>query len=166
MSTRLGGVCVTLDDSPVYLASTSATQINGQLPWGLTAGKHTLVVRSFEKKVASASTSVTTAKYAPAVIVDPDTGQAAIYHSNGKLVTKSSRAKRDETLTILAVGLGATTGGKVTAGSPSPGDTLAVTEEVSVYFGDVGWSQSPVIVNWSGLAPGLIGPTAREQDHH
>ena len=62
-----------------------------------------------------------------------------------------------EELVIYATGLGPTTGGKVVAGTPSPGDTLAVTGKVSVYFGDRGCSQAPMIVNWSGLTPGLIG---------
>jgi uncharacterized protein (TIGR03437 family) len=45
----------------------------------------------------------------------------------------------------------------VTTGNPAPSTTLAVTQPVSVYFGQVGYSQSPVIVLWSGLVPGLIG---------
>src|SRR5439155_24922799 len=97
-------------------------------------------------------------KYAPAVMVDPNTGLASIYHkSGGKLVTKDDPAKRDEELVIYASGLGPTTGGKVVAGQPSPTDTLAVTGKVSVDFGDKGYSQAPMIVNWSGLSPGLIG---------
>ena len=42
-------------------------------------------------------------------------------------------------------------------GQPSPSDTLAVTGKTSVYFGEKGYSQAPMIVDWSGLAPGQIG---------
>ena len=84
-------------------------------------------------------------------------GQPAIYHSDGTLVTTSNPTTRDQILTIYAAGLGPTTGGTVTAGAPSPGNPLAVTSAVSVYFGPVGYSQAPVIVQWSGLVPGLVG---------
>jgi uncharacterized protein (TIGR03437 family) len=60
-------------------------------------------------------------------------------------------------LTIYATGLGVTRGGRVTAGVPSPSNPLAVTGPVSVYFGDPTISNSGVIVDWSGLAPGEIG---------
>ena len=84
-------------------------------------------------------------------------GQASIYHSDGSLVTTGNPTTRDQTLTIFAAGLGPTTGGTVTAGAPSPSSPLAVTSAVSVYFGPVGYSQAPVVVNWSGLVPGLLG---------
>ena len=154
----LGGVCVTLNNQPMPLILTSAGQINFQIPPELAAGKYPLVIRSIDKKVASAAQTITVSKYAPAVMVDPNTGQAKIYHKDGgNLVTKDNPAKRDEELVIYATGLGPTTGGKVVAGTPSPGDTLAVTGKVSVYFGDKGYSQAPMIVNWSGLTPGLVG---------
>jgi uncharacterized protein (TIGR03437 family) len=34
---------------------------------------------------------------------------------------------------------------------------LAVTDAVQVFFGPQGYSQAPMIVEWSGLVPGLIG---------
>jgi uncharacterized protein (TIGR03437 family) len=84
-------------------------------------------------------------------------GQAAIYHADGSLVTTGNPTTRDQTLTLYAAGLGATTGGTVTAGAPSPSSPLAVPAPVSVYFGPVGYSQSPVIVQSSSLVPGSIG---------
>ena len=152
----LGGTCVTLNNQAVPLILSSTGQINFQIPPGLAAGKYPLVVRSIANQTASSSTNVTVAKYAPAVMMNAD-GQASIYHSDGSLVTTSNPTTRDQTLTILAAGLGPTTGGTVTAGATSPASPLAVTSAVSVYFGPVGYSQAPVIVQWSGLVPGLIG---------
>src|SRR5262249_27250041 len=154
----MGGVCVTLNNVSAPLMMTSGNQINFQIPPDLAAGKYPLVVRSIDKKTASASQQITVSKYAPAVMVDPATGQAAIYHKkDGRPVTKDNPAKRDEQLVIYATGLGPTSGGKVVAGAPSPSDTLAVTGKISVYFGDKTYSQAPMIVNWSGLTPGQGG---------
>ena len=157
LPTVSGGTCVTLDNSPLPLLMTSATQINAQLPPKTTAAKHSLVVRSITGKVASAAQTVTVSKYAPAIMVDSQTGQAAIYHSDGQPVTKSNPTTRDQSLVIYAAGLGATTGGTVTAGMPSPSNPLAVTAAVQIYFGDPSYSQSAIIVNWSGLVPDMIG---------
>ncbi len=109
----LGGTCVTLNNTAVPLVLSSAGQINFQVPPGLAAGKYPLVIRSVANQVASSnSLTVTIAKYAPAVIMTPD-GQASIYHSDGSLVTTGNPTTRDQTLTIYAAGLGATTGGAV-----------------------------------------------------
>lgn len=153
----MGGACVTLNNAALPLLLTSAGQINVQIPPGLASGKYPLVVRSIANHAASAAQTVSIAKYAPAVLVDPNTGQASIYHKDGSAVTSDKPGVRDEQLTIYAGGLGSTSGGKVTAGVPSPGDPLAVTGQVSVYFGQKGYSQAPMMVNWSGLSPGLIG---------
>jgi uncharacterized protein (TIGR03437 family) len=152
----LGGTCVTLDTTAIPLLLTSAAQINGQIPPATTAAKHTLTVRSIANHT-SASSSITVSKYAPAVYVDATTGEAAVYHADGTPVSKSNPAVRDEPLVMYASGLGATTGGTVTAGNPSPSSPLAVTGTVQVYFGNTGYKQSAIIVDWSGLAPGLIG---------
>ena len=51
----------------------------------------------------------------------------------------------------------ATKGGKVTAGTPSPSNPLAVTDRVQLYFGDPRIKEAEVIVDWSGLQPGSVG---------
>jgi uncharacterized protein (TIGR03437 family) len=157
LTNLMGGVCVTLNNSPLPLLLTSSSQINVQIPPSLAAGKYPLVVRSIANHTTSSSQTVTVSKYAPAVMVDPATGVASIYHADGSAVAKDKPATRDEKLTMYASGLGPTTGGTVSAGLPSPSSPLAVTGKVSVYFGPKGYSQAPMIVDWSGLAPGLIG---------
>ena len=155
LPTVLGGTCVTLNNVAIPLISASATQINAQVPPTLAAGSYPLVVRSLAGQAASSSVSVTVARYAPAIFVDQD--GAAIFHQDGTRVDQDHPATRDEPLTIFATGLGGTTGGRVDAGVPSPSNPLAVTAPVSLFFGDPTISNSGVIVDWSGLAPGEIG---------
>ena len=153
----LGAACVTVNNRPLPLLMASPTQVNAQLPPDLAAGRYSLVVRAVDRKTASAAYSLTVSKYAPAVFVDPVSGQAAIYHPNGEPVTRDRPAKRDQMVILYATGLGATKGGRVTAGMPAPAEPLAVTDPVKVFFGDPSWQQSEMIVEWSGLTPGAIG---------
>jgi uncharacterized protein (TIGR03437 family) len=151
----LGGTCITLNNAPIPLLATSPTQINAQVPFTLAAGRYPLVVRSVANQAASSTANVTIARYAPAIFFDAQ--GPAILHHDGTRVNKDHPASRDEPLTIFATGLGVTTGGKVTTGSPSPSNPLAVTATVQVFFGKPTISDAAVIVDWSGLAPGMIG---------
>jgi uncharacterized protein (TIGR03437 family) len=155
LPTVLGGACVTLNNSPIPLLATSAGQINAQIPPTLAAGRYPLIVRSIANQAASGTVTVTVARYAPAIFVDSQ--GPAIYHKDGRRVSKSNPAKRDEPLTIYATGLGTTTGGRVTTGQPAPTSPLAVTAPINLYFGDPTWKQAAIIVDWSGLLPGAIG---------
>lgn len=152
----LGGTCVTINDIAIPLFMTTPTQINAQIPPSITAGSYPLVVHSIANLAASASQTLTVSKYAPAVLVD-STGQIALFHADATYVNQNNPATRDEPLTMYAVGLGPTTGGAVTGGEPSPSSPLAVTGTVAVFFGNPSYSQAAVVVDWSGLAPGLIG---------
>jgi len=153
----LGGTCVTLNNTAIPLFVTTPTQINAQIPPELAAGTYALVVRSVTNKAAALQQNITVSKYAPAVFVDPVSNQAAILHSDGSYVTKDHPASRDENLMLFASGLGLPTTGKVSAGQASPASPLAVVSKVNVFFGDPTVSQSPIIVNWAGLVPGLVG---------
>ncbi len=158
LPTVMGGLCVTLNSTPLPLFMTSPGQINLQIPPELAIGNYALVIRAIGKSVASASQTLAVAKYAPAVFVDPVTNQAALLHaSDGSFVTHDHPAHRDESLMLFATGLGLTTGGKVTGGNPSPSNPLAVTAPVEVFFGNPAWKQAGIIVDWSGLAPGFVG---------
>jgi uncharacterized protein (TIGR03437 family) len=157
LPTLLGGTCVTLNNIAIPLELTSSGQINAQIPVNLAAGKYPLVVRSVASLTSSTSATITVAKYAPAVFVS-DSGQAAIVKaSDGSLVNANNPATRDEDLIIFGTGMGTTMGGSVSSGNPAPSSPLAVTAQVQVFFGNPTYSQSPVIVEWSGLVPGLIG---------
>jgi uncharacterized protein (TIGR03437 family) len=156
LPTTLGGTCVTLNNVPVPLFLMSPGQINAQIPPNLAAGTYPLVIHSIANQAASTSQNITVSKVAPAVFVD-GSGNALLYHANGSQVTQNNPATRDEPLTMYATGLGATTGGTVTTGMPSPSSPLAVVSGVQVFFGDPSYTQAAIIVDWAGLAPGLIG---------
>lgn len=155
LPTVLGGACVTLNNTPLSLLATAPRQINAQLPPTLAPGRYPLIVRSLDGQAASAAVNVTVSKYAPAVFID-DQG-SALYHADGTRVNKDHPGKRDEKLTLYATGLGTTTGGKVTVGTPSPASPLAVTAPVNLYFGNPLIKEAGIIVDWSGLLPGTIG---------
>lgn len=158
LPTLLGGVCVTLNNRPMPLMATSPNQITAQIPPELAAGRYPLVVRNLERKTSTlAVVNLTLTKYAPAVIVDPVTKQAAIYHEDGSPVTKDNPTTRDKRLVMFAVGLGPTKGGSFVSGKPAAEAPPAITDPVSVFFGDKRYRQAGVVVEWSGLAPGLIG---------
>jgi len=114
-----------------------------------------LVVRSIANQAASSAAAVTVAKYAPAIFFD-DQG-AAIFHKDGTRLDQNHPGHRDEPLTIFATGLGTTTGGKVTGGTPAPQSPLAVSGPVNLYFGNPLIKEAGIIVDWSGLKPGYIG---------
>jgi uncharacterized protein (TIGR03437 family) len=153
----LDGACVTLNNQPIPLLMTSPGQINAQIPPELAAGRYTMVVRSIDKKSSAPAQQVTIAKVAPAVFVDPVSRRAAVFHSDGRWVTKEDPAQRDEVLLLYALGLGATKGGQAKAGQASPASPLAVVPDVDVFFGDPRYKEAGIIVEWAGLAPGFVG---------
>jgi uncharacterized protein (TIGR03437 family) len=99
--------------------------------------------------------NVTVSKYAPAIFMDQN--GSYIFHADGSRVDQDHPGHRDEHLTLYATGLGTTTGGRVTTGSPSPAAPLAVTVPVNLYFGNPLIKEAGIIVDWSGLLPGYIG---------
>jgi uncharacterized protein (TIGR03437 family) len=156
LPTILGGTCVTLNNLPLPLFMVSPTQINAQIPPTMATGSLPLVVRSVARQAASTQQSLAVTRYSPAVFVDP-TGQIALFHADGRYVNKSHPANRDEPLTLYALGLGPPATGRITSGQPSPFDPLATITNVQVFFGNPDWVQGEIIVDWAGLAPGLIG---------
>jgi uncharacterized protein (TIGR03437 family) len=158
LPTILDGVCVTLNNAPLPLFSTSTGQINVQIPFERTAGTFQMVVRDTNKKVASLPTNVRVVRASPSVLVDPASKQAAIYDDKGRAVNKDNPTTRDRRLVIYALGLGPTKGTRVAAGAVSPSATPAETADtVKVFFGDKRYSQAEMIVEWSGLVPGFVG---------
>lgn len=162
----LGGTCVTLNNSPIPLLMTSGGQINAQIPPELAAGRYSLLVRSIDKKISSQAVQLTVAKYAPAVLADPQSRRALVFRPNGEQITANNPAQRDEPLVMYAVGLGNPKSVKLTSGVPAPTDKLAETDDIELYFKKVeteadktrGFTrQEEMIVDWSGLVPGYVG---------
>ncbi|MBI3210339.1 MAG: beta-propeller fold lactonase family protein [Candidatus Solibacter usitatus] len=155
----LGGVCVTMNNRPMPLIQTSPTQITAQVPYELAAGRYPVVVRSIDKKTSSVNTALATlTKYSPAVLVDVESKQAAIYFKDdGSPVTRNNPASRDKRLLMYAIGLGPTKGSTITSGLPTPASPVAKTDPVEVFFGDPRFSQAGIVVESSHLMPGLVG---------
>ncbi|MEO8128637.1 MAG: beta-propeller fold lactonase family protein, partial [Bryobacteraceae bacterium] len=153
----LGGSCITLDNAPLPIFMTSTGQVNLQIPNTTTAGRHSLVIRSVDQKVATAATNITVVKYAPAILVNTATLDALIFHDDGTPVNKSHPAKRDEPIVMYAIGLGPTKGATIATGKPTPASPLSVTDKAEVFFGDPTIKEAGIIVDWSGLVPGSIG---------
>lgn len=153
----LGGVCLTTGTTMLPLAMTSPAQINAQLPPELAPGRYPVVVRNMTLKTSSNPANITIAKYAPAVLVDAATNQASIYHDDGRLVTKSNPARRDDRLHLFAVGLGPVKGPRLVAGQATPNSPLGYTDPVKVFFDDPRIKESEMDVEESYLMPGLVG---------
>ncbi|MEZ5402298.1 MAG: beta-propeller fold lactonase family protein [Bryobacteraceae bacterium] len=157
LPTRLGGMCVTVNDVPVPLQMTSPSQINAQIPQTATAGRFQVVVRNLGDRSASVQRPIDIQKYAPAVLADPSTQRAYVFHADGSPVTANNPAKRDRPITLYAIGLGPTKGPRIGAGDATPADEPSLTDKVEVYFGDPRYNGAEIIVEWSGLVPGYVG---------
>jgi len=163
----LGGTCVTVNNTPIPLLMASSGQINAQIPTELAAGRHTMIIRSIDRKISSQPVQLTVTKYAPAVLTEPESNRALIFRANGEPITPQRPAKRDEPIVMYAVGLGNPKGTtRIASGAPAPTDRTFETDAVKVYFKKVesdadktrGFrAQEEVIVDWSGLVPGYVG---------
>jgi uncharacterized protein (TIGR03437 family) len=140
------------------MSLTSPGQINSEVPVTLAAGRYPLVIRNLDNSTISATTTVTVSKYAPAILVDSD-GNSAILHADGSHVDQNKPAKRDETVSIFAIGMGVTHGATITTGVAVPAAPAAVTDPVQVFFGNPLWKQAAMIVRSSVLVPGMVGVT-------
>ena len=157
LPTFLGGLCVTLGQTPVPLIMTSATQINALIPADAAVGRNTLVIRNVNKKVASASLAITIAKTAPAVITNAGNSEALVMRANGEKISVNNPAKRDERLTMFATGLGVPKGVILALGASAPPDKVIKTDPIKLYFGDYRLKAAEIIVDSSTLSPGLVG---------
>jgi uncharacterized protein (TIGR03437 family) len=155
LPTMINGVCVTLNNTPLPLFSTSSGQINVQIPFERTAGAFPMIVRDTNRKLASLPQNVRVVRAAPSVLVDPATKQAAIYDLQGRAVNADNPTTRDRRLIIYALGLGPTKGARVAAGATSPSAPPSeIADPIKVFFGDKRYSQAEMIVEW---VPGFVG---------
>jgi uncharacterized protein (TIGR03437 family) len=157
LPTQLGGICVTFNDTPVPLIVTSPNQINGQVPPNFRAGTYQVIVRSAERALASNAGQARVVAAAPGVFVTGN-GEAALFHADDySLVTQQDPARRDEVLVLFATGIPPAQGVTLQPGAPAPANPLATTQRVKVFIGDPKISESEMIVEWSGFAPGFVG---------
>ena len=151
----LGGVCVTANEVSIPLISTSATQIDAQLPAQLSGTRVTLTVRSTRFGQSSSGVQIPVTTASPGVFSLDVAGMkvAAIIHgADFALVTPDYPAERDETLLLYTTGLGPVRP-DVQAGDLAGVDPFSVTtENVQVLIGG-----HPYPVLWAGLAPYMVG---------
>jgi uncharacterized protein (TIGR03437 family) len=160
--TALEGVTVTVDGKPAYINFVSPSQVNVQVPEGVSAGQAVPVVVSYGgASTAAAMLEIKEAApglLAPAAFkVEDRQYVTALHYGTGAFVSNGSvpdvpaaPATPGETLTFYGIGFGPVTPGEV-AGEIAEGATnLALPVEFR--FGDV-----PAQVLYSGLAPGLVG---------
>ncbi len=150
--TTLGGVQVTINNTPAPLYFVSANQISGLVPYSVTGSTATVVVTSGANK--SNTVSVPLAASSPGVftVTANGLGGGAILHADYTLVSSASPAKRGEVVQLFLTGLGAVTPA-VADGSAAPSNPLSlVPTPLAVY---VGGSRAPLV--FQGLAPGLAG---------
>ena len=141
---------------PLPLFLMSSGQINAQIPPNLAAGTYPLVVHSIANQAASASQNITVSKVAPAVFVD-GSGNALLYHADGTPGDEEhpgdARRAADDVCHRV---------GRDHGRSCDYGDALAIEpaggcERRAGILRQPSYTQAAMIVDWAGLAPGLIG---------
>jgi uncharacterized protein (TIGR03437 family) len=135
----LAGVSVTIGGlpAPVYLVSPG--QINCLVPYAVDTTKSTATVVVTYNSVASNSVSVPLSATSPGIFSDDlsGTGDGAIVHLNGMLVSAANPATKGETLSIYLTGLGALTAPVTDGAAPNPPAADAVTAVVYVYVNGI-----------------------------
>jgi len=102
-----------------FVISVSPSQVNVQLPFNAPLGATSVVVTTGGG--SSAPFNVTLASVAPTITLAPgSTSEGLFYTLKNVQVTPASLANPGDTLSLYATGLGATTGGAVTAHALRP----------------------------------------------
>ena len=152
LPTALGGTSVTFNGIATPLFFVSPGQIYGQLPFDVSTGQATVVVR--RGSTPSAPQTVQLAAVSPAIFTvnGAGSGPGAILHAATlQHVTGSNPAHSGEGIIIYCVGLGAVDGAvNPGATSPSPAPQTLTTPKVTI-------ADLPAEVSFSGLAAGYVG---------
>ena len=154
LPTALGEACVTVNNMLIPLSRVSATEIAGQLPYGI-SGSASMIVRG--PGGASAPFAFTVFSGAPAIFrtgtAGPDTGLATVYRAtNDKLTTLSNPIHPEDVIVIYLTGLGATVP-SIEAGEAAPYDPLAQAASTP----QVTLAGVNLPVEFAGLVPGMAG---------
>jgi len=148
--TLLGGMCVTLNNVPMALISTSNGQINAQIAPNLTvptAGlTGTVLVRAVDRRVSSTAQTIRVARTAPGIFPQ-------VYDSqSGRQVTRENPTTRDRYVTIYGTGFGTQFDN-----IPLDADVDDIRRLVQVYIGDPTIREAQMDVRWAGAIPGMPG---------
>jgi uncharacterized protein (TIGR03437 family) len=137
------------------LVFVSPDQINAQLPSDLLDGVYTLTVHSEGKPDVSAEFSVV--RNAPGLFNQLVDGKAfgLFLHENGEPITADSRAKQNETVTLLGNGLGPFLQAPPEGFAVPESAAYALADAVTIVAGD-----SSIDPLYAGVAAGRAGMTA------
>ena len=128
----------------------SPTQVNAQIPFGLTAGNQYQLLVSANGALTT-PLSIQLNAGAPALL-NFSSGAIVAQHLDGTLVLPTAPAVPGEFIVIYSSGLGATDQ-NVASGAPSPSNPPAnVTVQPVVTL-----NGNPVNLLFAGLTPGLVG---------
>lgn len=153
----LGGSCVTFNDTTLPLLSTSATQINAQLPPDALPGTNAVVVRSILTGLESQPVLVNVSRTAPGVFA-LEGNLAALFHgADMRPVTRANPAQRGEVLVLFGTGIPPENPSLLVPGAPAPANPLVTTVRPRVFLGDPDARGSEALIEWSGFTPGFIG---------
>jgi uncharacterized protein (TIGR03437 family) len=168
LGTTLGGVQVSVNGIPAPVYYTSTGVIDFVVPFEAQPGPATVTLTY--NGVSSNTVSATIAARAPRILYFPLTVNSQTYYygimtnaSDGSFPVPttpglfSHPAKRGDTVTIYALGLGATNP-TVADGAASPSSPLASTPLPTVIIGGgfTGTASDGTVI-FSGLAPGFVG---------
>jgi uncharacterized protein (TIGR03437 family) len=144
----LGDVSITVGGQPVPLMYISRTQINAQLPFGVTGA----VTLRLQGPNGTAEVPVYVAEVAPAIFQVSVAGETvpAVLHDNGRLVTSEDPAVAGEWLSLYLTGLGPPVQPVDTgqASGPMQWAKAAVEVQLGIVHAELDF--------W-GMAPGCVG---------
>jgi len=141
---------VLLNGAPIPIISSTATEIDVQIPWETPAGTATLQVTA-PTAIFQQLTQLPISPIAPTLLGQP------IHQDFSGFVTEASPAQAGEILQFYFTGLGPVTP-QVADGKPSPASPpsqLTTPLKTSIEF--PAGNQDPAQVPYEGLAPGLTG---------
>jgi uncharacterized protein (TIGR03437 family) len=149
----LAGVSVDAGGFSAPLFFAAGGQVNLQIPWELSGQSQTTLTATAWGETGAAQT-IGLAPFSPGIfsVNARGSGQGAIQDTSYRLVDSSNPAAPGSLVAIYCTGLGAVTNQPPT-GSPAPVSPLAeTTTKPTVLIGG-----APAAVQFSGLAPGMVG---------
>ena len=136
---------VTINGVPAPLLYESPGQINAQVPWEVSVGTATVVVRS--RGTSSAAVNVTIQPAAPGIFTDQN-GIAAALNADGSVNSEDKPAAAGSVISVFFTGQGPVATSVDDGASPPSGTIVSVTSTASATIGG-----TPAEIDFAGLAP-------------
>jgi uncharacterized protein (TIGR03437 family) len=143
---------VTVKGQSCPVTYTSASQLNIQVPWEVSTGAGSVIVK--HDNLTSKPFKVTVSEYSPALASADGSGSGIgiFYTANSKLITTTNPANAGDTLVTYAVGLGATNPAIATGETtPNPPPLYVTLVAPAITVGG-----KSATIFFSGLAPGVL----------